>query len=375
MLDLVVPARLDDPAVVGAAVPRSQEDPAGPRDQPPSGDAQVGGLADPDLGALVLAGVHQADRRVDVGEKPGQGVGDEQRLHATARSGSASSPRAAARHSSASRGASGSSWARVRPRTRVVVHEGGEGPDHLRDPLLWLDVEEADLEIPTARPHRREQRGQVLVGIGERRGAPREVGVRRHRVPTAQQPVVERRAVGVDREPGREPGVRADRTRESCGEVRPGQVEHPPLLEAGPSGPPVEADLGRGRAAHHPAAGRAEGVEVRLHGGVAGGRQLQRHRVRRAAVDGGGVEHDPGPRQVDAQRRHGVPQSADDGRRRTARLVQLDLSTGLEREFGAGGRADPLDGDRSPGRGVAGEQLVLDAHPGRAPVAGAGEEP
>ena len=37
----------------------------------------------------------------------------------------------------------------------------------------------------------------------------------------------------------------------------------------GPAGPPVQADLGRGGAPHHPAPGRSDGVEVRLHGGVA----------------------------------------------------------------------------------------------------------
>ena len=171
----------------------------------------------------------------------------------------------------------------------------------------------------------------------------------------------------------REPGP-TDRAN-AAARMRPGQVEHPPLLEAGPSRPPVQADLGRGGAAHHPAPGRADGVEVRLHGGVAGGRQLQRHLVRSAAVDGGGVEHDPGPREVGAQRRHGVPQPADDGAGRTARLVQLDLPARLERDVRRGGGSNPLDGDRSTGRGVAGEQLVLDADAGGSPTAGAGEEP
>ena len=258
------------------------------------------------------------------------------------------SPSAAARHSSPSRGASGSSAARVRRPHGVVVHQRGEGADHLAEPLLGLDVEEADLEVAPARPHRREQRGQVLVGAGERRGAPRERGVGGHRVVAAQQPVVERRAVGVDREPGREPGARADRACVRRGQVRSGQVEHPPLLEPGPARPPVEADLGRGGAAHHPAAGRADRVEVRLHRGVPGGGQLQRHLVRRAAVDGGGVEDDAGPREVGAQRRQGAPQPADDGRRGPHGWFSSTCPPGSNATADRGGRANPLDRDRHP---------------------------
>jgi hypothetical protein len=114
---------------------------------------------------------------------------------------------------------------------------------------------------------------------------------------------------------------------------------------------------------------------VRLHGGVASGRQLQRHLVRRPAVDGGGVEHDAGPGEVDAQGRQGVPQPADDGRRGAAGLVELDLPTRLEGEVGGGGGTNPLDRHRRTRRGVPGEQLVLDADPRAPRVAATGEEP
>ena len=141
-------------------------------------------------------------------------------------------------------------------------------------------------------------------------------------------------------------------------------------------GPPVEADLGRSRAPHHPAAGRTDGVEVRLHGGVSRRGQLERHLVRRAAGRRGRDRARSRPARGRCAARTGCAAAA--GRRaargRTAGSAPPARPARRRGPTVVAARTRSI-ADRSPGRGVTGEQLVLDAHPGRAPVGGAGEEP
>ena len=233
-----------------------------------------------------------------------------------------------------------------------------------------LHVEEAHLEVGAARTHRREERGQVLghvAGLGEDAwpAAAKSRTPRPGRRRCSRRPSKAVR-LGSTRQPGREPGLRAGAARVRRGQQRAGQVEQPPLLEAGRARPPVQAELGRRRAPHHRAPGRADAVEVALHRQVARRGQLEGDLGATPGIDRRGVEADPGPLAVRAQRGHRHPQLRGRGRAGSAGKAELDLAAGLEREVGgvlgvAGGLADPLDRHRRTGAELGGDELVLDA--------------
>ena len=149
-------------------------------------------------------------------------------------------------------------------------------------------------------------------------------------------------------------GKPGPRCGEGGGQERAGQVQEPPLLEAGGAGPPVQAQLGRCGAAHH---GPGRPDRCRRSGAASPGSA-----VRSAAR---GTRHRTGD--PPAWRRGGsrparsppaarTPPSAADcatvepgvqGR------LELDLATGLEPEVGGvaparGGLPDPLDGATAP---------------------------
>ena len=197
MLDLVVPARVDEPAVVGAAAPWPQRDPPGPGDAAARRGRRGRAARRPTARRPRPGSVHQADRRVDVGRQPGQRVGDEEALHAApARSGRGEmalgrrmpqlgQPRClAARSSARVRARTASSYIRAaedaRPRRPPAPRAGrrGSGP---------RGTDRAAAPAGT---------GCDRCSSGPVNGvAPARRGVRRDRVVTAQQPVVERRAV------------------------------------------------------------------------------------------------------------------------------------------------------------------------------------
>ena len=196
-------------------------------------------------------------------------------------------------------------------------------------------------------------------------------GVRRDRV-ARREAAGRRTRSGPGRRPARWPAGTPGRSiaRTPRPGTAPARLQHPPLLEAGAPGHQsrqtwVEAVH---RIIRRP--GRADGVEVRLHGGVPRRGQLQRHH-RRAS---GGRRGRRRARSRPRRGRTAAPTGSSRSRRTTtgaaaARQVQLDLPAGLEGERQGGRGPHPLDRDGRAGRGVAGQQLVLDADPGRAPVA------
>ena len=115
VLVLVVPDRLDVPAVIASGRARTERDPARAGDEPAGHQGEVLGLADPDRDTEVLRRGHQPDAAVDACIQPAQRVGDEQRGHA-ATSAISCGASAAVRQCSASRGRSDSSRASVRRR-------------------------------------------------------------------------------------------------------------------------------------------------------------------------------------------------------------------------------------------------------------------
>ena len=122
----------------------------------------------------------------------------------------------------------------------------------------------------------------VRCGSAIRGGAAREPLVGLDRI-ADEEPAVERRAVRVDLQPGREPRAGAGAACVRGGEPRAGELQHPVLLDPRLARPPVQADLGRGGTPHHHPAGRTDRVEVLLHRVVA--------RRTKAARDLGAVVH------------------------------------------------------------------------------------
>ena len=188
----------------------------------------------------------------------------------------------------------------------------------------------------------------------EDRGAAREVGVRRDRVAAAQQPVVERRAARVDLKPGRRAASRATGAA-ACAAARngAGEVQHPPLLEAGPPGHQsrqtwVEAVR---RIIRRPAG--PDRVEVRLHRDVRAEVELQGHLGRGSVVDGVASRRDPGPGEVAAQRGQARPAAAGPRPRRgAARAGSARPVRPARRRRGDGRRGPRLSRSvpRRPGR-------------------------
>ncbi len=178
---------------------------------------------------------------------------------------------------------------------------------------------------------------------------------------STQQAVVEGGPCRVDRQPGREPVAAI----EACREERAGEVEYPPLLDAGLPRPPVQADLGGRGTAHHPPTGRPDAVEMPLHRDVPRRGQLQRHvesRVDRDRLQGDPTQ--PAP-EVGGQR----TQVADRIERR--RQAQFELAAGLEADVRR--RERPL---RRPPQlldrhhaaiGRSNDVLLLDRDPDRPP--------
>ena len=382
--------RVDQPTVVAAPGARPQREPAGPRDDPTADDGEVLGLADPDrrVRASCVAAISPTLRRCrraarragrrrtgrrSCGTSPcGLGVasttsswpsaGDGtpavgaashqcSREAATARPPGAPAPgRAAVVVEQRPATAASDGRPRRRP-ARPGSAPRGSGP--AAAPAGTASSGAA--ASPGRRTARRRRRRRRTPPPGRRRGAagrrtPSGPGPRPARWPAAT--------------PG--PALRAN----AAARNGPARLQHPPLLEPRSPGPPVQADLGRRGAPHHPAAGRTDPVEVTLHGDVARRPQLEGHRRPRPRVDRRGVEAGlPAASAVRAQGRRGRRAAA--GQRasaRRARQAQLDLTAGLEAD--ARRRTAPRRGPCVPARSA-----TAAAGPGRGRAAPARRRP
>ena len=175
-------SRLHPPAVVAAAVPRPQRDLLGPGDQPAARDRSSSGpQTQTSAPSAWLAAISPTVASMSASSPSSGSVTKRSSRDRSFRPRAASSLLGRrAPELAAARAAARLELGQVpgaAPRRRTSAWRARRRRP--REPVLGLDVEEPHLEVAPARPHRREQRGQVLLGRGERRRRP----VRTRRTP------------------------------------------------------------------------------------------------------------------------------------------------------------------------------------------------
>ena len=281
----------------------------------------------------------------------------------------------------------------------VVVHQPAEHRRDRDDELVGLHVEEAQLQVATARPHRREQRGEVVrhgggvdlvgprpggEGVGSS-GSP--AGIANTAAPAAKSAYAatgssprssrSSNAVrpGSTDEPGRQPRRGSAAAREGGGEERPGQQGSRHCSR--PAAP--------GHQSRHTCVEAVWRIIRRPAGPIRSKwrciptyRGLVSCRGTSSGCGSTGVASSATPARAQSARSAPMVRSHARARsveRRRARKAQLDLAAGLEPHPAAVRRsgdrpAHPVDRHGRPVDRVPGEQLVLDADP-----RGAGDAP